>query len=126
MQLVTEVAVAVADGEEVVTGVAAGVAVTPAPARPGLADATGETAVVGTGVAAVVLTGLADAAVAAGVVVDTGERDGEGIVSGLLGAGAGAEGQRPQVAAQKPPAGAPLLNMKAALHCPKPCCCWQV
>ncbi len=117
---------AVADGEEVVTGVAAGVAVTPAPARPGLADATGETAVVGTGVAAVVLTGLADAAVAAGVVVDTGERDGEGIVSGLLGAGAGAEGQRPQVAAQKPPAGAPLLNMKAALHCPKPCCCWQV
>jgi len=57
LQLVTEVAVAVADGEEVVTGVAAGVAVTPVPARPGLADATGETAVVGTGVAAVVLTG---------------------------------------------------------------------
>jgi len=122
LQLGTGVAVAVTDGKEVVTGVAAGVAVTPVSARPGLAEATGEAAVVATGEAAVVLTGLADAVVAAGVVVDIGE----GVVSGVLGAGAGAEGQRPQVAAQYPPAGAPLLNMKAALHCPKPCCCWQV
>ena len=69
---------AVTDGEEVVTGVAAGVAVTPVSARPGLAEATGEAAVVGTGVAAVVLTGLAEAVVAAGVMVDTGA----GVVSG--------------------------------------------
>ena len=96
LQLGTGVAVAATDGEEVVTGVAAGVAVPPLSARPGLAEATGEVAVVATGVAAVVLTGLAGAAVAAGVMVDTGE----GVVSGLLGAGAGAEGQRPQVAAQ--------------------------
>ncbi len=78
MQLGTGVAVAVTDGEEVVTGVAAGVAVTPVSARPGLAEATGEAAVVGNGVAAVVLTGLAEAAVAAGVMVDTGA----GVVSG--------------------------------------------
>jgi len=89
LQLGTGVAVAATDGEDVVTGVAAGVAVTPVPARPGLAEATGEAAVVGAGVAAVVLAGLADVAVAAGV---------EGLMTGLL--GAGAEGQRPQVAAQ--------------------------
>ena len=94
MQLGTGVAVAVTDGEDVVTGVAAGLAVTPVPARPGLAVATGEAAVVGTGAVAVVLTGLAETAVAAGVMVDTGD----GVVRGLL--GAGVEGQRPQVAAQ--------------------------
>ena len=98
LQLGTGVAVAATDGEDVVTGVAAGVALTPVPARPGLAAAIGEAAVVGTGIAAVVLTGLAEAAVAAGTRVDTVEE----MVSGLLGAGAGAgaEGQRPQVAAQ--------------------------
>ena len=35
-------------------------------------------------------------------------------------------GQRPQVAAQYPPAGAPATNMKASPHLPKPCCCWQL
>ena len=35
-------------------------------------------------------------------------------------------GQRPQVAAQYPPAGAPATNMKASPHLPNPCCCWQL
>ena len=78
MQLGTGVAVAATDGEEVVAKVAAGVAVTPVSARPGLAEATGEATVVGTGVAAMVLTGLAEAGGAGGVVVVTGE----GVVSG--------------------------------------------
>ena len=57
----------------------------------------------------------------------SGEAAGDALTPGLnRGAGEGAEGQRPQVAAQYPPAGAPAANMKAALHWPKFCCCWQV
>ena len=123
-----------ADGEVVAAGdtavVAAGVAT----------EAYG----VGTAVAAEVLIGVA-AGVSVGVAGrasgDVGtslawlagpwDREGdEGLVVGLVvgvvvglemrvaGAGAGAEGQRLQVAAQYPPAGAPLLNMKLALHLP--------
>ena len=41
---------------------------------------------------------------------------GDGIVMGVVGAGEGAEGQRPHVAAQYPPAGAPAANMMGAPH----------
>ena len=96
----------------VAAGVVAGVAGMPVPARPGEEVTAGEVAA---GVAATVA-----AAVSVGVSVGGGgrgmngvgtslawlagegdkEEDGEGVVRGLLGAGAGAEGQRPQVAAQ--------------------------
>ena len=54
--------------------------------------------------------------------------DGEGLAAGEEGLETGEvpERQRPQVAAQYPPAGAPAANMKSALHLPKLCCCWQV
>ena len=85
MQLGTGDAVAVGDGEPIFTGVAtgveakvaAGVAVTPVSARPGLDTTTGEAAVE-----------------AAGVL--TGGR----AVMACAGAGVTGEGQRPQVAAQ--------------------------
>ena len=41
---------------------------------------------------------------------------GEGIAAGVVGAGEGAAGQRPQVAAQYPLAGAPAANMMADSH----------
>ncbi len=86
---------AVADG--VMPCVADGVVVTPVSARPGLELATG----------------LGDEAVTTGegeVTAGDGEvTPDEGDVP---------EGQRPQVAAQYPPAGSPAVNMKLALHCP--------
>ena len=56
--------------------------------------------------------------VAAGVSVGVGEALGEGMLvrAGLPGAGDVPGGQRPHVAAQKPPAGAPLANMNVALQ----------
>ena len=51
-----------------------------------------------------------------------GEAYAEGLLVGLLGAGAEAEGQRLQVAAQYPPAGALVPNMKAELQCPIEAC----
>ena len=66
----------------------------------------------GAGVAAAVATGVAT-----------------GLAPGVL-AGAGLEdvplGQRLQVAAQYPPAGAPAVNIKASPHLPKLACCWHV
>ena len=51
-----------------------------------------------------------------------GEAYAGGLLVGLLGAGAGAEGQRLQVAAQQPPAGALAPNMKAEWHLPMEAC----
>ena len=64
-----------------------------------------------------------------GAGVDVGEGDMDGLE---VGAGRGLEvgevpaGQRLQVAAQYPPAGAPAANMKASPHLPKLACCWHV
>jgi len=81
--------------------------VTPVSASSGLELVTGEAA----GEAAVV-------AVTTGLEVATGElMDGEAVETGE-----GLDGQRPQVAAQKPPVGAVLLNMKLSLHLPYAIC----
>lgn len=53
--------------------------------------------------------------------VPAGLLAGEGLLVGLL-AGEVPEGQRPQLAAQYPPAGAPDVNMKPSLHLPKLAC----
>ena len=75
--------------------------VTPVSASSGLELATGDTTGEATG-------DVAGDALTPGLATTTGEpTDGEGD-----------EGQRPQVAAQYPPAGAPAANMKGALHCP--------
>ena len=116
------VAVAVAVTAGVTAGVTTGDAVTPVSARLGEATITGEAAVVTAGtVAAAVAAGVAvtpgvGVGVSVGVSVGVAGRAsgdvgtslawlagavmGEGEVLGLLGAGAGAEGHRPQVAAQ--------------------------
>ncbi len=117
-------------------GVVAGVAGTPVPARPGEEVTAGEVAA---GVAATVAAGVS-VGYSVGVggrgmngvgtslawLAGEGDREGDGEADGvrvrLVGAGPGAEGQRPQVAAQKPPAGAPGMNMKVAPHAPPTSC----